>query len=323
MDKEQIRKKRDEIVETYGEWTAHNIHLRDGIYTYDQSHPDFHDRIAGYTRFLRRVLQIASDLTGKPLNRLRVLDLGCLEGVYGIEFALHGAEVVGIDIREANLVKARFAQDALSLSNISFVQDDVRNLSVEKYGQFDVVLCIGILYHLDAPDVFDFVERMSAVCRCLTIIDTHVGLQPNRSHTHQGREYRGWTFAEHAAGETEEEKLKKLWASIDNQKSFWFSRSSLFNLLADVGFTSVYDCQNPAFPGQLSDRDTLVAVKGQRQDVLSFSTQGESIPVAQWPEVLRLPPQGSQQIHTTTTDRSVIGRNLKRVYRMARRLVRR
>jgi hypothetical protein len=62
LDKERVKKERDEIVKRYDEWTAHNIHLQDGIYTYDQSHTDFNDRIAGYTRILRRVLQVASDL---------------------------------------------------------------------------------------------------------------------------------------------------------------------------------------------------------------------------------------------------------------------
>ncbi|MDQ3804344.1 MAG: class I SAM-dependent methyltransferase [Acidobacteriota bacterium] len=318
MDAEQIKRRRAETIEKYGAWTAHNIHLGHGLYTYDPGHPEFGDRIAGYTRMLRRVLQIASDLTGRPLHSLRVLDLGCMEGVYGIEFALHGAEVVGVEIREASIEKARFAKEALSLENITFVQDDVRNLSAEVYGTFDVVLCIGILYHLDAPDVFGFVERMSEVCRGVTIIDTHVGLNPNRTFTYRGREYHGWTFQEHQTNATQEEKQKTLLASIDNQQSFWFSRASLFNLLGDVGFPSVYDCQNPAFPGQLADRDTLVAVKGERQEVLSFSEKGASIPPARWPEVLRLAPEVNQQSHDGTAESWAI-RNLKRVYRRARR----
>ena len=45
------------------------------------------------------------------------------------------------------------------------MQDDVRNLSVEKHGEFDVVLCLGNLYHLGAPDVFSFAARLSEVCR--------------------------------------------------------------------------------------------------------------------------------------------------------------
>ena len=40
---------------------------------------------------LRRILQIACDLAGKPLSQLRVLDLACLEGHYGIELAMNEA----------------------------------------------------------------------------------------------------------------------------------------------------------------------------------------------------------------------------------------
>jgi 2-polyprenyl-3-methyl-5-hydroxy-6-metoxy-1,4-benzoquinol methylase len=94
--------KRDEIaavkknaVERLGTWTAHNIYLGDGIHTMDAPQNDAR---------LRRVLQVAADIAGKPLNELRVLDLACLEGQIGIEFAQHGAEVVANEGREANLV---------------------------------------------------------------------------------------------------------------------------------------------------------------------------------------------------------------------------
>lgn len=291
MNVAQIKEKRLEIVQSYGDWTAHNIYLGDDIYTYDPSRPDFDSSIILCSRFVRRALQIASDLTNKPLSDLRVLDLACLEGGYGIEFALHGAQVVGIDVREANLKKANFAKDMLSLGNISFVQDDVRNLSSERYGQFDVVLCIGILYHLDAPEVFHFVEKISEVCRRVTIIDTHVGLYPNSSYIHKGHEYYGWIFTEYETGCSQQMKVASVCASIDNEKSFWFTRSSLFNLLADVGFSSVYDCHNPSCPGQPDDRDTLVAVKGQQEHVRSFSMKGEGAPVPRWSDPLRLAAQ--------------------------------
>ncbi len=71
-----------------------------------------------------------------------------------VELARLGANVVGIEGREANLAKARFAKEALSLENPEFHQDDVRNLSKEKYGRFDVVLCLGILYHLNRQTFF-------------------------------------------------------------------------------------------------------------------------------------------------------------------------
>ncbi len=295
MNTEEIESKRKEVVEKFGEWTAHNIHLRDNIYTYDQGHPKFEDQLTGYGLHLRRIIQSVADTTNQPLSTLRVLDLACLEGGYGIELARHGAEVVGIEGREANVEKARFAKEALALDNFTVVQDDVRALSAEKYGHFDVVLCLGILYHLDVPDAFHFIERIAEVCRRVAIIDTHVSIQPNKTHVFKGREYRGWQFVEHVAGTTEKERLKSLWASLDNENSFWLSRPSLFNLLAECGFTSVYTCQNPAVPGQWLDRDTLIATKGSRQEILS-TPPINAMPQEHWSEESQVGLHPGQQV---------------------------
>lgn len=265
----QLIPRRNEIVDRFGDWTAHNIHLGEDVYTFDQGHPQYLERLLAQGTHLRRVFQIASDTVHRPLSSLRVLDLGCLEGLYGIEFARHGAEVVGIEGREANIEKARFATEALSLKNITLHQDDVRNLSVERYGQFDVVLCLGILYHLEAPHVFAFLENIAEVCRRVTIIDTHVAINPNTPYVYKGLEYRGLEYKEFSTRTTKEDRLKAAWASLDNEKSFWLTRPSLLNILWRVGFTSVYTCQNPNIPGRWIDRDTLVAIKGQNQELLS------------------------------------------------------
>jgi 2-polyprenyl-3-methyl-5-hydroxy-6-metoxy-1,4-benzoquinol methylase len=268
---EQIKQKREAVVERFGPWTAHNIHLLDDEYTFERDDPGFEGWLHAGGKSLKRIVQIAADVTHQPLSSLRVLDLACLEGMYGIEFARQGAEVVGIEGRESNIEKARFAAEAISLRNITFAQDDVRNLSAEKYGHFDVVLCLGILYHLNAPDVFHFVERISEVCRRLVIIDTHVASTAAEiSHTFKGHEYHGILFTEHEPGVTDEDKLKAAWASLDNEKSFWFTPTSLFNLLSNVGFTSAYDCLLPADAAWAKyDKHTLVAIKGEPQKVLS------------------------------------------------------
>lgn len=49
----------------------------------------------------------------KPWNQLRILDLGGLEGIYSLEFACHGAEVVSIEGRESNNAHSRFAAQVL------------------------------------------------------------------------------------------------------------------------------------------------------------------------------------------------------------------
>lgn len=108
--------------------------------------------------------------------------------LYAIEFACHKAACLGIEGREANIEKARFAKQVLLLDNLEFAQDDVRNLTIEKHGQFDVVLCLGILYHFNAPDVFSFVERVAEVCRKICIVDTRITLRPKTSYVYNNVE---------------------------------------------------------------------------------------------------------------------------------------
>jgi hypothetical protein len=248
----------DEVRRQYGEWTAMSIHLGGDLYTL---RPALDGR-------LRRILQIACDLAGKPLDQLRVLDLACLEGHYGIELAMHGAEVVGIELREANIAKARYVKDYLRLNRLTLCQDDVRNLSLEKYGQFDLVICSGILYHLDAPDVFHFVRRIFDVCKRLAIFDTQIALRPGETFTFENETYQGLWYTEHDESADRAKRLKDLWASVDNTRSFWFTAASLANFVARVGFSSFYECLNPehALP---EDRRAYVAIKGQPGIVLS------------------------------------------------------
>jgi len=88
---------------------------------------------------------IPKDLTGKS-----VLDIGCNGGFYSIEMKKRGAaRVLGVDFDEDYLAQARFAAQVTGL-DIEF-----RKLSVYDVGalgeRFDVVLFMGVLYHLRHP----------------------------------------------------------------------------------------------------------------------------------------------------------------------------
>lgn len=88
---------------------------------------------------------IPADLTGRS-----VLDIGCNGGFYAIEMKKRGAErVLGIDFDEDYLAQARFAARTLGHA-IEF-----RQLSVYDVGalgeRFDVVIFMGVLYHLRHP----------------------------------------------------------------------------------------------------------------------------------------------------------------------------
>ena len=255
MTVESIEREKREVVERVGPWTAHNICLGGDVYTRER-------RVIGDELRAKRVVQIVSDLTGRPLAGQRVLDLGCMEGLFGIEMALHGATVVGIEGRRTNVDKARFAAAALGLDSVEFVQDDVRHLSREKHGEFDVVLCLGILYHLDALDILPFLNRVSEVCSHLAVVDTHVALAPQRSFDHQGQRYSGRSVVEHRVRSSSAQREELVLASLDNPSSMWLTRPSLYNALDRVGFTSVYECHNPVDPAQPVDRAMFVALKG-------------------------------------------------------------
>jgi SAM-dependent methyltransferase len=271
MTRDELERRHGEIVARHGEWT-YDIPLGHGFWTRgDERDPQ--------TR-LRRVLQAIDDLVPTPLDECRVLDLACLEGQYAIECALKGASVLGIEAREASLAKANLAKDALGLSRLEFVRDDVRNLSVEKYGEFDVIICSGILYHLDTPDVFHLIQRTYEMARRLVVIDTHVSLRPNVAVEFRGSTYHGERLPEtHATPEgaaseaSEPPSTKELWAGVGNEASFTFSRPSLLNALAAAGFPSVYEGLNPAHLGRRGlehlNRCTFAAVKGREVELLT------------------------------------------------------
>jgi len=248
-----------QIIKEHGPWTAMAIKLPDGTYTRT---PDVDHR-------LRRILQVASDLAGKPLSQCRVLDLACLEGHYGLEFALHGAEVVGIEGREASLAKCNFVKHEHGLNRIQFFQDDVRNLSAEKYGTFDIIICSGILYHLPARDAWRLLRSIYDTCSGLAIIDTFIALSSQVTVDIDNSTFHGHIYREHDEADSADEKQKKLWASLDNNASFWFTEPSLMNMLAKAGFSSSFDVLTPTMPGNLRDRKTYVAVKRPRAEILS------------------------------------------------------
>jgi hypothetical protein len=277
MDLELMEKERQIVVDKFGPWTASNIHLDGDLYTIGKE-------IHGDEIKLSRVLQIVSDITRKPMESLRLLDLACHEGIYAIEFARQGAQVVGIEGREQHIEKGKFVKRALSLNNLEIFQDNVLNLSKVKYGRFDVVLCLGILYHLDSPDIFSFIEHIGEVCDDVAIIDTRVAFGPTESYTYKGTKYWGQRVSEgHKTGDTSDERKKKYWASLDNLTSFVLSRISLYCMLSRVGFTSVYECYIPAETTKPIDRITIVAIKGTRAKVLN-SPLMEKHPIEHSPE---------------------------------------
>jgi SAM-dependent methyltransferase len=267
--KEQIQQELEELKLKYGEWNF-DIPLPFGIWTKgNQGVPQ--------TR-LRKIVQIVNDLSQKPLSESRILDLGCSDGMFSIEFALHGADTIGVEAREANIKKAMFSKEVLNLKNLEFRQEDIRKISVASYGKFDAIICSGVFYHLPAIDAINLIKTMYEMTNRLLVLDVRVALEPIESVQLSNDEYWGTIFREHPENATPEEKEKRLFYSIDNMTSFWFTRPSLINLLSKAGFSSIYECFNPAHmnfgqPG-IHHRDhlTFVAIKSKICELVTSPT---------------------------------------------------
>jgi tRNA (mo5U34)-methyltransferase len=118
----------------------HNLVL-DGIATAPQHFLGDYPRV----KFEKFAAALPTDLTGKT-----VLDIGCNAGFYAFEMKRRGAaRVVGIDTDARYLAQAELAAEVLGY-DIELKQLDV--YSVATLGErFDVVIFMGVLYHLRHP----------------------------------------------------------------------------------------------------------------------------------------------------------------------------
>ena len=90
-------------------------------------------------------LGLPLDLRGK-----RALDIGCSDGYFSFELEKRGAAVTAIDFVPETYTGFATARKILG-SGVDYRMDNVYNLTPEGYGSFDVVLFLGVLYHLRKP----------------------------------------------------------------------------------------------------------------------------------------------------------------------------
>jgi SAM-dependent methyltransferase len=111
------------------------------------------------------------DRSFKPLvTRERfatAIDVGCGVGHFAAYLRALGLDVVGVDGREENVAEAR-----RRVPDARFVIADVQERAVRDLGVFDVVVCLGLLYHLENP--FAAVRNLHALTGRLLIVESVV-----------------------------------------------------------------------------------------------------------------------------------------------------
>ncbi|MCG8074182.1 MAG: class I SAM-dependent methyltransferase [Candidatus Thiodiazotropha taylori] len=253
---QNIERRLNDIRTKHGKWTAHNIALPGGIYTIGPHASVMDIRRGDY------FVEIAMAIFGEDLRNLAVLDLGCLEGGLSIQFARLDVHVDGVDIRGDSIAKARTAADILELNSLRFFEGDVLNLpKIELRNTYDIILCAGLLYHLDAKDQFPFLRSLAERCSGIIIVDTHISHEAvDVFEGSEGLILSGRFIQE--GGTSAEDRRTAMWASWSNNRSFWLTEQSLSNALYTAGFSLVTKATQPTFRWPWKDRKTWIAFRG-------------------------------------------------------------
>ena len=110
---------------------------------------------------------------GERVPEIACLDIGCHEGFYSIAMARKGlGRVVGLDVRETNLRRARFVAEAMGFPQVLFRQGNCERLAASEIGGFELSLFLGVLYHLENPMLC--LRNVASLTKELCIVETQV-----------------------------------------------------------------------------------------------------------------------------------------------------
>lgn len=156
-------------IEALGPW-FYPFTLAPGLTTPSKVPPE----VQGIFETRRQMLETAIVTHfGESLTTIRALDVGCHEGFYTFALRQLGVpEVLGLDYREENLRRARFVAGQLGISGVQFAQADAEELNPAALGSFPLVLCYGLLYHLENP--MRVLRRLHALTGELLVLETQV-----------------------------------------------------------------------------------------------------------------------------------------------------
>lgn len=226
MDKETVLRKISQVP-----FWWHRIEVGYGIVT-PGHHGDIHHPTGD--KNLLENMQLPKDLRKKS-----VLDIGAWDGFYSFEAEKRGASpVLAIDNfyrgkeGKTGIQGFETAKEILN-SKVEFKKASVYDLNPEEFGTFDIVLCLGVLYHLRHPLLG--LEKIYSVAKDMLILETHY------DPYHLGKPL--GVFYEN--NETN-----------DDASNWWgFNEAGVLALLRAAGF------RNPEVLHHYSDRITVKAYK--------------------------------------------------------------
>jgi SAM-dependent methyltransferase len=167
METEELRQK----VESFERW-HYQFDLGHGVITPIHATYAINRTVQRKRLFFDRLLT----LTHGSLEGMRVLDLGCNAGYWSLCAIEAGADFVfGIDGRQMHIDQANLVFDVYDIDRSRY-EFELGNFLKYPLGPFDLVLCLGVLYHVSSPvDLFNIMAGTGAE---LLVIDTEVSNRP-------------------------------------------------------------------------------------------------------------------------------------------------
>jgi tRNA (mo5U34)-methyltransferase len=205
----------------------HAIELPYGVPTQDPSRA----RGEGEVRRIRD-LQVGAwpaiaELFGGTFEGRTVLDVGCNSGGHSVAAVRSGAKrALGIDVVDRYIEQANFVKRALDEDALEFRVMAIEDVEQDTVGSFDVVLCFGVLFHLENPVLA--LRKLAAVTEHAMVIDTNLapGKPPN------------WRMRI-VGPPNPENPSTSLWRAPDGAVQFMPTESALVRLLEFLGFQKI------------------------------------------------------------------------------------
>ena len=107
------------------------------------------------------------------LAALDAIDLAAHQGWFSMQLAAAGlSRVTGVDQRASHVEDSRLMAELLGHDQLRFLHSDIFDLDTDALGQFDLVLMLGLLYHLENP--VGALRLARALCKQLCVLETQI-----------------------------------------------------------------------------------------------------------------------------------------------------
>jgi tRNA (mo5U34)-methyltransferase len=154
-------------------------HSREWFYSYDlpdgSTTPTYHgsDIKAIHDTRWRMLESCLGENLGPDRSGLSALDLASHQGWFAVNMVRAGfSSVLGVDARQSHVDDSTLISRIYGMDHLSFQKGDIHELDPDHLGQFDVVLMLGLLYHLENP--VGALRVCRGLCKGLCIIETQI-----------------------------------------------------------------------------------------------------------------------------------------------------